>query len=319
MPSVLLFLACLLCTNLVFAEKAERPKTSTAQTADVIETNSGTKISLTDSHGKWTFAAPPQRVAIINWTLTEQILELGVKPVAIADIRGFQQTAPQTAVPDGIEDIGSRFAPSLKKLAQAEPELIIIGYSQRDLLRPLSNIAPVMYFNNFSRRYDNLKKADERFLVLAKLFDKTDHAKAKLHSRDQNIKTLKARLQQHFQQQLPAITIASPQGSDAWVFLENSMPYAVAQELGFTAELSEKPTKLGAHKRRQQQLHTLDGCILWLNQASEEKPNQTQPQAEQLGKKNKCHHTLTRTHAYGGAMSRLYLAQAISSAFIDSQ
>jgi len=110
-------------------------------------TSSTTKtINIRDSHGKWSFEKPPERIAVINWTLTEQLLELDFKPVAVADIPGFEKAAPDTTIPEGITDIGSRFAPHLDKLKETKPDLIIIGYSQRDLLRPLSNTKRINAF-----------------------------------------------------------------------------------------------------------------------------------------------------------------------------
>jgi len=278
--------------------------------------NSAEKIEITDSHGKWVFDAPPKRIAIINWTLSEQILELGVTPVAIADLAGFKQTAPQTKVASNIVDLGSRFTPNLNQLRKLSPELIIIGYSQRDLLRPLSNIAPVMYFNNFSRRYDNAKKADERFITLAKLFGKTDFAIKVLHDREQEINNIASSLNTQFNGNLPKLTIASIKKGDAWLFLNNSIPFSVANRLGFKpSPIEKKPSKLGTHKISLKELSALEGCVLLLNSTHDLKA--VKPESTTV-KKTQCWQTLQTTNAYGGRQSQLYLAQAIKQSF-DSQ
>ena len=264
------------------------------------------KIKITDSHGKWVFDSPPKRVAIVNWTLSEQILELGVKPIAIADLSGFKKTSPQTKVIPNIVDLGSRFTPNLKQLRELKPELIIIGYSQRDLLRPLSNIAPVMYFNNFSRRFDNALKADERFLILAKLFGKIEFAKQRLKYRDQQIEHIAASINEYFQGKLPQVTIASVKKNSAWLFLNNSIPFSVVERLGFKlSPIQEKSSKLGTHKTSLDELSKLDGCILLLNS-----------EINSVTVKNpQCKHTLLTTNAYGGSFSQLHLASSIESAF----
>ena len=268
------------------------------------------KIEITDSHGKWVFDSPPKRVAVINWTLSEQLFELGVEPIAIADLPGFIKTSPQTRVSPISQDLGSRFTPDLKKLRQLAPELIIIGYSQRDLLRPLSNIAPVMYFNNFSRRFDNAKKADERFLVLAKLFGKTEFAEQRLQHRDQGLNRVTSSLNDHFKGDLPQVTIASIKKDSAWLFLNNSIPFSVAQQLGFKPSgIEKKPSKLGTHKVNVKELAELDGCILLLN---------SDPIESVTVKNPHCNHTLLTTHAYGGSLSQLHIAQSIEKAFYDS-
>jgi iron complex transport system substrate-binding protein len=273
------------------------------------KTEKNKTIRITDSHGKWAFKEPPKRIAVINWTLTEQLLELGVTPVAIADIEGFKKASPQTKFPSAstkVIDLKSRFSPNLTKLKESNPDLIIIGYSQRDLMRPLSNIASVMYFNNFSRRFNNAKKADERFLVLAKLFNKTSFAIEKLNNRDTQIIDIKESLANIFENTFPILNIATIGKRDAWVFLENSIPFSVANRLGFRSELSEKPTKLGTHKVPFNEFKTLEGCSLLINNSAKPPTNLS----------NKiCSHTLNTTNTYGGAMSQLYLADEILEAF----
>jgi len=274
------------------------------------------KIEITDSHGKWVFDAPPKRIAVINWTLSEQILELGVTPIAIADLAGFKLIAPQTKVAPNIIDLGSRFTPNLSQLRELAPELIIIGYSQRDLLRPLSNIAPVMYFNNFSRRFDNASKADERFKILAKLFKKTAFANELLQNRDEQINNIASSLNTDFNGDLPMLTIASIKNDDAWLFLNNSIPFSVTTRLGFKpSPIEKKPSKLGTHKISLQELSTLEGCVLLLNSTHDLKT--VKPESAVV-KKPQCRQTLKTTNAYGGSLSQLYLAQAIKQSF-DSQ
>lgn len=280
----------------------------------VEKTDKVKKIEITDSHGKWVFNSPPKKIAVINWTLSEQIIELGVTPIAIADLAGFKKTAPQTQTPNNIIDLGSRFSPNLKKLRELSPELIIIGYSQRDLLRPLSNIAPVMYFNNFSRRYVNVKKADERFLVLAKLFGKIDFAKNKLGVRDKRIDEIRSTIKKQFNENLPQLTIVSIKNDVAWLFLNNSIPYSVANQLGFKpSPIEKKPSKLGTHKVNLKTLSSLDGCVVFLN-SSFDISNNTKFDSIKV-KEPKCKHILNPTNAYGGSLSQLYLAQSIAQAF----
>ena len=269
------------------------------------------KIRITDSHGKWAFEKPPERIAIVNWTLTEQLLELGISPVAIADLSGFNKQSPQTTITNqnNIIDLGSRFGPNLSKLKSSKPDLIIIGYSQRDLMRPLSNIAPVMYFNNFSRRFDNAKKADERFLVLAKLFNKTDFAKRKLQDRDNKINKIKQELNRHFNKTLPNLNIALIDKKNAWVFLENSVPFYVASKLGFPSKLTQKPSKLGTHKIPLTELNQNSDCVVLVDKSQ---PTQRFTQNKQ------CLYTMQATNNYGGAMSQLYLAEAIKKAILTN-
>ena len=134
------------------------------------------QIEITDSHGKYQFEKPPERVVVLNWALAEQLIELDVKLLGMADITGFKKYANQPRVARNTVDVGERLSPNLAKIKDLKPDVIIIGYSQRSLIKSLSNLGTVIYFKNFGKRYNNYQKSRERFLELAKLFDKTQLA-----------------------------------------------------------------------------------------------------------------------------------------------
>jgi len=276
------------------------------------------KIRIQDSHGKWAFEQPPKKIAVINWTLTEQLFELGVTPVAVADLTGFRANSPQTTLPEKhnmIVDLGSRFSPNLELLKTTEPELIIIGYSQRDLMRPLSNIAPVMYFNNFSRRGDNLQRADNHFLSLATLFDKSSFAQQKLTERDAKIFSLRDKLLSTFKQYnkaIPTVTTVSIKGNDIWAYLNGSIPYGVLTKLGVSPELSEKPSKLGTHKLSNKQINEIQGCLLFINNSD----MASSLPMKSKNKKESCYLQAEPANTFGGSISHLHLAESFTQALL---
>lgn len=65
-----------------------------------------------DSEGVKTLEAQPVRVAALNWDIAEQVIELGVTPVAVPDIAGYSDWVVQPAIPEGVTDIGTRTEPS---------------------------------------------------------------------------------------------------------------------------------------------------------------------------------------------------------------
>ena len=208
------------------------------------------QIEITDSHGKYRFESPPKRFVSLNWALTEQLLELGEVPLGIADLADFKRFSPVYNVDDTTVDLGPRLSPDLAKIKSLKPDVIFIGYSQRPLLRPLSNIATVIYFKNFGRRYDNAAKSDERFNELAKLFQKTAVASSRLSQRDMAMSELKSVVPDLMTGLLGSFSAGSgPElkpdsvtflllapnsgNSDSiGLFGENSMPYAAFKQLG---------------------------------------------------------------------------------------
>ncbi|ACO81123.1 iron(III)-siderophore-binding periplasmic protein [Azotobacter vinelandii CA] len=88
-------------------------------------------------------AAPPQRIAAIDWGLAETLLGLGVTPVAVAQLDGYRRWVGEPALPAGMVDLGLRSEPNLELLAELRPELILIGPPFENARARLERIAPV--------------------------------------------------------------------------------------------------------------------------------------------------------------------------------
>ena len=293
------------------------------------------EIQITDSHGKYSFEEPPQRVVVLNWALAEQMLELGVKPVGMADIDGFSKHAHSPQVPLNTVDVGKRLSPALPKIKQLKPDIIVIGYSQRSLLRPLSNIATVIYFKNFGARYNNFEKSRERFTEIAKLFDKRELAAQKLSQLDNKLLELRGSLKSEFIQrnkQLPMVQLNVPSierpnrsGTETWLFSKNSMPHYAALALGLNALSATEADQYGVSKHSEAELKDLiaqqtdDGslsnrppvCELTLG-------SYAQGTKSHAVSESNCQHQLNYQNAFGGTMSILYLAESIHEALIAS-
>ncbi len=284
------------------------------------------EIQITDSHGKYNFAEPPKRVVALNWALAEQMLELGETPVGMADIEGFRKHGSKPIIPKSVVDIGERLSPKLATIRKLKPDIILIGYSQRSLLRPLSNIATVIYFKNFGNRYNNFEKSRERFLEMAKLFDKSALAKSKIKKADERFEAMRLKLAAVFPKtQLPTLQITIPQtASEAdkekpiWVFGKNSLPFYAAKQLGLEVISPEKTSQFGTaqisaadlkelHSENNQEL-----CNVYL--PSYQSSN---PANENAAQSSGCSFELDYQNAFGGTMSVLYLGEAIYQALLS--
>jgi len=276
-------------------------------------------IQITDSHGKYTFKEPPKRVVALNWTLAEQMLELGEIPIGIADIEGFRHQAKKPLIPNEIIDVGDRLSPNLKAIRELKPDIILIGYSQRPLLRTLSNITTVIYFKSFGKRYNNAEKSRERFLEMAKLFDKQTLAKEKLEKIDTNIEKMRIELEDIFTDaQKPTLQFMVPQTKaeisrdrPLWVFGTNSMPFYAAKNLGLEVITPIEHDQFGiSHiksnklKDLQEEKGTSSLCHVYF-------PAYQSKIADKSGKTSGCSIELDYQNAFGGVMSLLYLSESI--------
>lgn len=278
-----------------------------------------------DSFGKHRLQKPPERVVVTDWTLLEQILELGITPAGAPELERYHRYVGQPALPDGIADIGLRRAPDLQTLKALAPDMIIVGTDQKSLARPFSHIAPVLYYNNFSAKYrGNGEKTRVRFLQLADLFQRRALAQTKLAAMDAEIEDIGEKLYRHFDGTPPVVTLVRlssvTRGGMArmLVYGENSIPVHALEQLGLTSGAAIGRSKWGYKEQPLSRLKdNTDGIILYI----EPLPINsgflrsdrwlTLPPVQQ----NRVH-AMGPAWSYGGAMSILYNARAIYNALL---
>lgn len=280
------------------------------------------EIEITDSHGKYRFKSPPERFVVLNWALAEQLLELGENPVGIAGLDQFEQLSSRYMLPPGLVDVGARLNPDLDKIRALRPEVIFIGYSQRSLIRPLSNIATVIYFKNFGSRYDNSEKSTERFLELAKLFDKQRQAQQTLSLRNNGLRELKRGFGKS-NDMGSSLLLLAPSGrgdSKYGIFGVNSMPYYAASLIGINVLSPKKTDGFGVAQLSKKQILELirlhgdgDTCIILFDKYSE--GGLAEPLSAMEGF-NGCLLTIDYQQAFGGMRSLQWLAEDISNAIL---
>ena len=123
---------------------------------------SGGSIRLTDSRGVTvTLAQPATKVVTLEWGPTEDVLALGVTPVAVADPTNFTAWNSAVTLPAGTPDVGLRTEPSLESIAKAEPDLIlgVTGSIPEAAIAQVEKIAPVFLLQaaDASRQIDLMR------------------------------------------------------------------------------------------------------------------------------------------------------------------
>ena len=84
-------------------------------------------VTLTDSRGvQITLDEPADRVAATEWNSAEYLVTLGVPPVGVADIEGYDTWVSSAPLADGTTDIGTRGEPSLDTLGTLDLDLVIV-------------------------------------------------------------------------------------------------------------------------------------------------------------------------------------------------
>ncbi|WP_148861154.1 ABC transporter substrate-binding protein [Marinobacter fonticola] len=276
-------------------------------------------VTVTDGRGEHTFDTVPKRVVSISWAMTEDVLELGVEPVGVADIEGYNTWVVRPAVPEGVADVGKRTEPSIEKLAELEPDVIILSNGQEGLVEKLERIAPVLFFDAFSEEHDNAEAARQIYLELAKLFDKQALAKKKLAAMEDQFADLKARLHAHFGETLPNVTgIRFFNEAVALVFGANSTVQAALQNIGIEPAMPVPESQWGFAQRKITELSQIqEGILLYFKPAPGVEKLFASPlwQAMPVARASRVA-AVESTWSYGGALSVGYLAQAMAEALL---
>ncbi|QUH24499.1 ABC transporter substrate-binding protein [Serpentinicella alkaliphila] len=143
---------------------------------------------------------PAQRVVALEWTYAENLLAVGVQPIGVTDIQNYNNWVQiEEKFDDNVVDVGTRQEPSLEKIAELQPDLIIaIKFRHEAIKSQLESIAPTVFFDpyptdeNFNQ-YDEMEstfreiakavgKSSEAEQVLAELEDTYVEAKAAIDS-----------------------------------------------------------------------------------------------------------------------------------------
>lgn len=113
-----------------------------AQAAD----SGGGKITVTDSRGKKiTLDGPATRTVALEWNAVEHLLSLGVEPVGVSDVEGYNAWVKAEPLSESVKDVGIRGEPSMDSIASVRPDLIVATTDlPQGAIRQLEQLGPVM-------------------------------------------------------------------------------------------------------------------------------------------------------------------------------
>ncbi|ASA23272.1 ABC transporter substrate-binding protein [Paenibacillus donghaensis] len=156
--------------------KTNSPATDGAATGNTAATNAGSEaaggpIVLKDAKGEVKLDKPAQKVVVLEWTFTEDVIALGVQPVGNADNENYKlYVTSQASLDAGVTDVGSRDEPNLETIASLKPDLIIANTDGHDAIyEQLKGIAPTLIFGLYPTEGegDQYTSMEETFKTIA--------------------------------------------------------------------------------------------------------------------------------------------------------
>ncbi|HAS08956.1 MAG TPA: Fe3+-hydroxamate ABC transporter, partial [Acidimicrobiaceae bacterium] len=74
-------------------------------------------ITITDGTGtEVTLEEPATTVVALEWSLAEDLLLVDVEPAGVADAANYGDWIAEPALPEGVEDVGTRQEPSIERI-----------------------------------------------------------------------------------------------------------------------------------------------------------------------------------------------------------
>ncbi|AYO23455.1 iron-siderophore ABC transporter substrate-binding protein [Vibrio owensii] len=287
--------------------------------ASALSFNAMADYQVEDSEGVKTIKAQPVRVAALNWDIAEQVIELGVTPVAVPDIAGYSDWVVQPAIPEGVADIGTRTEPNFSALKKLNPDVILIASPQKDLQERLSEIAPVFYYQTYSEQHSNAAAAIENFKKIAQLLGKEEQANNKLAAMDARIAVLKAELAKAYPGDKPKITsFRFASTTSVYIYGDNSIPQYALEQLGFENAMDLPASQWGISQKRMTELKKVkNGIALYFEPFPyQDKLNQSPIWKSMPFVRDGQFSPVEASWSYGGAMSILYNAEAMAQSLL---
>lgn len=155
-------------------------------------------IVLKDSKGEVTLDKPAQKVVVLEWTFTEDIIALGMQPIGNADNENYKlYVTSEAPLDESVTDVGLRNEPNLETIAALKPDLIIgVPDSHDPIYDQLKGIAPTLLFSLYPQEGegDQYTIMEETFKTIAAAVGKTAEAEKVLADLDKHYEDAKAML-----------------------------------------------------------------------------------------------------------------------------
>lgn len=181
----------------------------------------------------------PERVIVLEWTYAEDLLALGVQPVGVADVDGYNTWVNITAeLSSSVTDVGTRQEPSLETIAELEPDLIIgVQFRHEPIYETLSSIAPTLIFNPYPED-ESITQFDEMtqtFMAIAEAVDRVDEGQTVLDEMQEKFDQAQADLEAAGAAGREIVFVqayTSQNTPQLRVFIDSSMAIQIMQSIG---------------------------------------------------------------------------------------
>ncbi len=193
----------------------------------------------------------PERVIALEWTYAEDLLALGVQPVGVADIEGYQAWVDvPVEFDENVVDVGTRQEPNLERIAELNPDLIITAsFRAANNFDELNAIAPTLTFNPYptdgSSHYDEMVNT---FMTIATAVNREDAGQAVLNNLETSFEQARTALEENEFDNKTFILSQGWVANDAAtfrLFTDNAMAVQIMEQIGLENAWDADPQLYG--------------------------------------------------------------------------
>jgi iron complex transport system substrate-binding protein len=197
-----------------------------------------TPTTVSHALGETTIPATPQRIIALEWTYVEDLLALGIQPVGVADIDGYNNWVQiPVELSADVVDVGTRQSPNLETIAGLAPDLIIApSFRIAEIYEQLSEIAPTLAFDPYPTddRVTQYEEMRQTFLAIADVVDRRAEGEAVLTEMEATFAAAREEIEAAGRLGEPFM-LAQAFGQDTVqirLFTDNAMAVEIVEQIG---------------------------------------------------------------------------------------
>jgi ABC-type Fe3+-hydroxamate transport system substrate-binding protein len=135
-------------------------------------------VSVTDAAGRTVeLEAPAEKVVVLEWQQTEDVLSLGVEPVGVSDVAGYNTWDTAVPLDPGTTDVGTRGEPNLDAVFSTDPDLVIVEAERGSpLIKQLTSYDVPVLVTSGADAEDPIAQMKETFTLIATTLGKEEEA-----------------------------------------------------------------------------------------------------------------------------------------------
>lgn len=162
------------------------------------------KITVQDAAGTVELPQKPERIVALEFSFTDMLVTLGVKPVGVAD--DGNPNLLMDAVKNQLQEyksVGSRYEPNLELISSLQPDLIVVDVNKhKNAIPQLKAIAPILVLDDFQADYSQMLN---NYMIIAKAVGKEEEGKKRLAEHQTKMEAIRKKLKSTNLRVLPAV------------------------------------------------------------------------------------------------------------------